>query len=166
VGSIGIHLDITDQKQLEIDLIEAREQAEQSTRSKEVFLANMSHEIRTPMNAIFGMTHQLTKTKLDASQRFYLDTIHSASENLLVIINDILDLSKIEAGKMNLENIGFDPKAVINRAMQVLRHKAEEKGLNITNSTLDPALSPVLIGDPYRIKPGAPELDQQRHQVY
>jgi len=151
VGSIGIHLDITDQKQLEIDLIEAREQAEESTRSKEVFLANMSHEIRTPMNAILGMTHQLTKTKLDSKQLYYLDIINSASENLLVIINDILDLSKIEAGKLNLECIGFEPKAVISRVMQVLMHKAEEKGLSITNSTYDKALSPVLMGDPYRI---------------
>ncbi|MCW3092539.1 MAG: luxQ 5 [Ferruginibacter sp.] len=151
VGSIGIHLDITEQKQLEIDLIEAREQAEQSTRSKEIFLANMSHEIRTPMNAIFGMTNQLTKTKLDSMQRFYLDTINSASENLLVIINDILDLSKIEAGMLNLENIPFEPKSVISRAMQVLMHKAEEKGLSITNSTLDAGLSPVLMGDPYRL---------------
>lgn len=151
VGSIGIHLDITDQKQLEIDLIEAREQAEESTRSKEVFLANMSHEIRTPMNAILGMTHQLTKTSLDRRQLFYLDIINSASENLLVIINDILDLSKIEAGKLNLECIGFEPKAVISRVMQVLMHKAEEKGLSITNSTYDSNLSPVLMGDPYRL---------------
>ncbi len=151
VGSLGIHLDITDQKQLEIDLIEAREQAEESTRSKEVFLANMSHEIRTPMNAILGMTHQLAKTNLNSSQHFYLDTINSASENLLVIINDILDLSKIEAGKLNLENIGFEAKAVISRAMQVMRHKAEEKGLSITNSRCDPGISPVLMGDPYRL---------------
>lgn len=151
VGSIGIHLDITDQKQLEIDLIEAREQAEESTRSKEVFLANMSHEIRTPMNAILGMTHQLTKTKLDSKQLFYLDTINSASENLLVIINDILDLSKIEAGKLNLECIGFEAKSVLSRAMQVMMHKAEEKGLSITNSICDTALSPVLMGDPYRL---------------
>jgi len=151
VGSIGIHLDITDQKQLEIDLIEAREQAEESTRSKEVFLANMSHEIRTPMNAILGMTNQLTKTKLDTKQLYYLDIINSASENLLVIINDILDLSKIEAGKLNLECIGFEPKDVISRVMQVLMHKAEEKGLSITNSTFDKNLSPVLMGDPYRL---------------
>ncbi len=151
VGSIGIHLDITDQKQLEIDLIEARELAEESTRSKEIFLANMSHEIRTPMNAILGMANQLTKTTLDSKQLFYLDTINSASENLLVIINDILDLSKIEAGKLNLERIGFEPKAVVSRAIQVLTHRAEEKGLSITNSHCDDQLSPVLIGDPYRL---------------
>ena len=88
VGSIGIHLDITTHKKLELDLIEAREQAEGSTRSQEVFLANMSHEIRTPMNAIIGMSDQLAKTNLDSAQQFYLDTIHSASENLLFIIND------------------------------------------------------------------------------
>jgi len=151
VGSIGIHLDITDQKQLEIDLIEAREEAEESTRSKEVFLANMSHEIRTPMNAILGMTNQLTKTKLDSKQLFYLDTINSASENLLVIINDILDLSKIEAGKLNLECIGFEPKDIVSRATQVMTHKAEEKGLSITISNCDAAMSPVLMGDPYRL---------------
>ena len=151
VGSIGIHLDITDQKQLETDLIEAREQAEGSTRSKEIFLANMSHEIRTPMNAILGMTYQLTKTKLDSKQHFYLDTINSASENLLVIINDILDISKIEAGKLNLERIGFEPATVVNHAIKVMMHRAEEKGLSITNSLCDKILSPVLMGDPYRL---------------
>ena len=151
IGSIGIHLDITDQKQLELDLTYAREQAEQSTRSKEVFLANMSHEIRTPMNAILGMSNQLAKTQLTKKQLFYLDAINGASENLLVIINDILDLSKIEAGKLSLEKIAFEPRGVIKRAIQALNHKAEEKGLALTNSILDERLSDVLIGDPYRI---------------
>ena len=151
IGSIGIHLDITDQKQLEFELTVAREQAEQSTRSKEVFLANMSHEIRTPMNAILGMSNQLSKTPLNKKQLFYLDTISSASENLLVIINDILDISKIEAGKLSLEKIAFEPKEVIKRAMQVLIHKAEEKGLVLKNSCFDEKTSPVLIGDPYRL---------------
>jgi len=151
VGSIGIHLDITAQKELEYELTIAREQAEESTRSKEVFLANMSHEIRTPMNAILGMSNQLSKTTLNSKQQFYLDTINSASENLLVIINDILDLSKIEAGKLSLEKIAFEPLEVIKRAMQVLLHKAEEKGLVLTNSTFDDKISPVLMGDPYRL---------------
>ncbi len=151
IGSIGIHLDITDQKQLEFELTVAREQAEQSTRSKEVFLANMSHEIRTPMNAILGMSNQLSKTPLNKKQLFYLDTINSASENLLVIINDILDLSKIEAGKLSLEKIAFEPREVIKRAIQVLIHKAEEKGLVLGNSFFDEKASPVLIGDPYRL---------------
>jgi two-component system, sensor histidine kinase len=151
VGSIGIHLDITDQKQLEFELTVAREQAEQSTRSKEVFLANMSHEIRTPMNAILGMSNQLAKTTLTKRQQFFLDTINSASENLLVIINDILDLSKIEAGKLSLEQIAFEPREVIKRAIQVLIHKAEEKGLVLSNSYFDDKASHVLLGDPYRL---------------
>jgi len=151
VGSIGIHLDITMQKKLEIDLIEARVQAEGSTRSKEVFLANMSHEIRTPMNAIVGMSNQLAKTNLDSKQQFYLDTIMSASENLLFIINDILDLSKIEAGKLQLEKIGFEPAEMVNRAIRVLSHKAEEKGLAINMGSMDNAISPVLMGDPFRL---------------
>lgn len=151
VGSVGIHLDITDQKQLELELTVAREQAEQSTRSKEVFLANMSHEIRTPMNAILGMSGQLAKTGLSKKQMFYLDAINAASENLLVIINDILDLSKIEAGKLSLEKIAFEPASIIKRAMQALNHKAEEKGLALTNSILDEKVSDVLMGDPYRL---------------
>ncbi len=150
-GSIGIHLDITEHKNLELELIKARESAEQSARTKEVFLANMSHEIRTPMNAITGMTNQLAKTKLGPQQQYYLDIIHSASENLLVIINDILDSSKIEAGKLGLENIGFQPKMLATRSMRVLIHKAEEKGLKITNSHFDKKISSVLIGDPHRL---------------
>lgn len=151
IGSIGIHLDITEQKQLEYDLILAREQAEASSKSKEAFLANMSHEIRTPMNAILGMASQLKKSNLDDRQQFFLDNIHAASENLMIIINDILDLSKIEAGKLSLEYIGFEPKTVLNRLIQVLNHRAEEKGLRLMSSRFDARLSPVLIGDPYRL---------------
>ncbi|WP_375447707.1 PAS domain S-box protein [uncultured Fibrella sp.] len=148
---IGTHIDITRQKQLELELTYAKEVAEESTKAKELFLANMSHEIRTPMNAIMGMANQLSKTQLNSDQQFYLSTIQSATDNLLVIINDILDLSKIEAGKLTLETIGFEPKLVIGRAMQVMMHKAEEKGLAFTNSFCDSHLSPVLIGDPYRL---------------
>ncbi|KAA3624395.1 MAG: PAS domain S-box protein [Bacteroidetes bacterium] len=151
IGSTGIHLDITEQKNLELELIEAKNAAEESARAKELFLANMSHEIRTPMNAIIGMSNQLGKTILDKDQNFYLDTIHSAADSLLIIINDILDLSKVEAGMLTLENIGFEPKAVLDRVMHVMKHKAEEKGLKFTNSYCDDRLSPVLIGDPYRL---------------
>lgn len=151
VGSIGIHLDITEQKQLEHELILAREQAEASSKAKEAFLANMSHEIRTPMNAILGMASQLAKTGLSTQQRFFLENISAASENLMIIINDILDLSKIEAGKLSLEYIGFEPKTVMARVIQVLNHRAEEKGLRLTNTHCDNRLSPVLIGDPYRL---------------
>ncbi|MBS1603739.1 MAG: response regulator, partial [Bacteroidetes bacterium] len=147
----GIIIDISAQKQLEKELIVAREQAEQFARSKDNFLANMSHEIRTPMNAVLGMAGQLAKTDLDEKQRFFLDTIYSASENLLVILNDILDLTKIRAGKLGLERIGFQPMDVFNRALQVMMHKAEEKGLLLHISYCDPGLSKVFIGDPYRL---------------
>jgi len=147
----GIMIDMSARKKLESELILAREQAEQFARSKDNFLANMSHEIRTPMNAVLGMAGQLAKTPLDDKQRFYLDTIYSASENLLVILNDILDLTKIKAGKLGLEKIGFQLSDVLNRALQVMMHKAEEKGLLLRVSFCDPALFKVLIGDPYRL---------------
>lgn len=151
IGSIIVCLDINNQKQLENELIKSREQAVLLAKAKEMFLANMSHEIRTPMNAILGMGNQLAKTKLNDQQSFFLNTINSAADNLLVIINDILDLSKIEAGKLSIEKIAFEPRKIVQNAMQVVMHKAEEKGLKLTNSFFDSRLSPVLIGDPYRI---------------
>jgi PAS domain S-box-containing protein len=150
VGSIGIHLDITEQKELELELHEAREAAEQSARTKELFLANMSHEIRTPMNAILGMSHQLNKTSLNSTQHFYLDTINKAADHLLVLINDILDISKIEAGKLSLENIGFKPDEVVKHCMMVMNHRAEEKGLRLLKEGGE-GTCPVFIGDPYRL---------------
>jgi len=144
-------VDITDRIQAEKELKIAKKVTEEMVQTKQNFLANMSHEIRTPMNAIMGMSRQLQKTQLSDKQHTYLDTITSASENLLVIINDILDLSKLEAGKVALEKIGFDPKMVVGMVMQVMNHKAEEKGLQLTNSFCDAKLSPVLIGDPYRL---------------
>lgn len=150
-GSTVICLDITKQKSLEQELIQSREQAELLAKTKEIFLANMSHEIRTPMNAIIGMGNQLGKTELNEQQSFYLNTIKTAAENLLVIVNDILDLSKIEAGKLTIEKIGFEPQKVIQNAIQVLLYKAEEKGLKLTNSFCDTHLANVLIGDPYRL---------------
>jgi PAS domain S-box-containing protein len=151
VSIIGTHIDITEQKTLEHELTQAKNAAEASTRAKEMFLANMSHEIRTPMNAIVGMANQLGKTVLNENQLFCLNTIHSAAENLLTIINDILDLTKIEAGKLSLERIGFEPKAAVDRILQVMMHRAQEKGLMFTNSFFDIRISPVLMGDPYRL---------------
>jgi PAS domain S-box-containing protein len=150
VGSVGIHLDITAQKKLELELLDARESAEQSAAAKEIFLANMSHEIRTPMNAIIGMGRQLQRTSLDEQQQFYLGTINKAAEHLLVLINDILDISKIEAGKLNLEHIGFRPHDVIHHCIQVMEHKAEEKGLKLLKEN-SPAPETIFIGDPYRL---------------
>ncbi|KAB7727588.1 PAS domain S-box protein [Rudanella paleaurantiibacter] len=148
---IGTHVDITRQKKLELELTQAKVAAEESTKAKELFLANMSHEIRTPMNAIMGMANQLNKTALNSEQQFFVNTIQSATDHLLIIINDILDLSKIEARQLTLEKIGFEPKLVVGQVMQVLMHKAEEKGLSLVNSFCDDQLWPVLLGDPYRL---------------
>jgi len=149
-GNLWKFQDITLIKQEELALHEAKEQAEESSRAKEMFLANMSHEIRTPMNAIMGMCQQLKKTLLDNQQRSWLDTIDSAAENLLVVINDILDITKIEAGKLDIEAIGFQMKDILSRATKVMQHKAEEKGIHLS-WLLDGNISPVLIGDPYRL---------------
>jgi PAS domain S-box-containing protein len=149
-GSIGIHLDITLQKTLEQELRRAKADAEHSAHAKEVFLANMSHEIRTPMNAILGIARLLAKTRMDEQQEFYLGTIQNAAGNLLVLINDLLDFSKIEAGRIELEQIGFSLERVVSGAVQTLRHKAEEKSLQIAYE-VSPQVVPVFIGDPYRI---------------
>jgi len=149
-GTIGIHLDITEQKRLEEQLKDAKADADRSTKSKDIFLTNMSHEIRTPLNAIMGLGKLLGKSILNTQQKQYLTGIASASENLLGIINDLLDFSKIEAGKITIENISFNLGAACDQVISILTHKAEEKGLVLT-SELDERISPILIGDPYRI---------------
>lgn len=148
---IGFAVDITNRVKAEEELKKAQIITEELARTKQNFLANMSHEIRTPMNAIMGMTNQLSKTVLTKDQHYYIDIIQNASSNLLHILNEILDLSKIEAGKLSLEKIGFEPKLIIGQVMQVMKHKSEEKGLLFTNSFCDIKLADVLIGDPYRL---------------
>jgi two-component system, sensor histidine kinase len=149
-GSIGIHLDITQQKLLAQQLLEAKQVAEKSAHAKDLFLANMSHEIRTPMNAIVGMSKQLQKTILNQQQQSFLDIIGTAADHLLVIINDILDFSKLDAGKVTLEEIGFNMHEVVHNTSRVLKLKAEEKGLVFALSVADD-IAPALKGDPFRI---------------
>ena len=150
----GFAQDITGKTVSEINLLSAnleKQNAEHLARTKEMFLANMSHEIRTPMNAIIGMSNQLGKTTLNDKQKLYLSTINSAAGNLLSIINDILDLAKIEAGKIHMEHIGFCFKELINGTIQVLSFSAEEKGLPIVVSSFDENISSIHLGDPHRI---------------
>ncbi|MBF9239675.1 PAS domain S-box protein [Hymenobacter sp. BT683] len=149
-GSIGVHLDITHQKQLEAKLRDAKKLAEESSRAKEMFLANMSHEIRTPMNAILGMSQLLARTALSPQQNNYLHAIATSAENLLVIINDILDLSKIDAGKMLIEKIGFSLPKICEQVEKTLHYKAEDKGLSLVVE-VDPNTPEVLLGDPHRL---------------
>ncbi|MCR9289160.1 ATP-binding protein [Saprospiraceae bacterium] len=132
-------------------IIEAeKEKAQASEQAKHQFLANMSHEIRTPMNAIKGMTDILIRREPQDQQRTYLNAIKESSNSLLVIINDILDMSKIEAGKIDLENIPFSLQEVIQNVKMISQFKAEEKGLTLQTNIETDNLSSVK-GDPTRL---------------
>ncbi|WP_018477927.1 PAS domain-containing hybrid sensor histidine kinase/response regulator [Pontibacter roseus] len=147
---IGIAQDITDRMQTERELKKAKEAAEESARVKENFLANMSHEIRTPLNGILGMAGLLNKTPLKEDQQNYLKIINQSADNLLVVINDILDIAKIESGKLELESIPFHVDETVQAAFQTLRYKAEEKEIALVLG--DQQLGhTVLEGDPYRL---------------
>ncbi len=135
---LGIGMDITSRYQIETDLIAANEMVERSLKVKDQFISNMSHEIRTPLNAVIGFTDLLFNTTLDKEQGDYVDIIKSASENLLGLINNILDLSKIESGNLALECLPIDVKQIVTDAAKILEPKAKEKGIalkyNITGN--------------------------------
>ena len=132
------------------ELVAARLRAEAASRAKSTFLANMSHEIRTPMNAIIGLTHLLRRDAREPRQAEQLDKIDGAARHLLGIINDILDLSKIEAGKMVVETADFALQQVVANTLDLLRNRAAAKGLELSGE-IDPGLPPMLRGDPLRL---------------
>ncbi len=132
------------------DYSDAKEKAEESTRLKEAFLANMSHEIRTPMNAIIGFSDLLSKGNLAAKEKEYVRTIKTAGENLLTIINDILDISKIEAGMMTFEDHSFSVKDIFKSLNVMLMGKAKEKNLELTFKH-EENIPDVLLGDTTRL---------------
>lgn len=146
-----IFRDIANSRQYQKQLQEAKRQTEELMKIKEQFLANMSHEIRTPLGSIIGFTEQLQKTPLSQQQHQYLDTIDKSSEHLLALVNDILDLSKIEAGKLTLEKVSFNLNDLINQVCQSFSLKFKEKGIEQYCSVAT-TLDCELIGDPLRIR--------------
>ncbi|MBC7692742.1 MAG: CHASE3 domain-containing protein [Methylotenera sp.] len=144
-------LDIRKRQKVEADLRESQKHAEAASQAKSRFLANMSHEIRTPMNAILGMAEVLSDSPLNEDQKKYVTTFKRAGATLLHLINDILDLSKVEAGKLDLESIHFDLKEAVETCREILIFRASQKGLTLVME-LDSALPRFYTGDPNRIK--------------
>ena len=151
IGSIGIHWDNSNTKRREEELKRAKETAELSSQAKKQFLANISHEIRTPINIIKGMADLLFETNLDPEQRQELQAIRISSKNLLEIVNDLLNLSKIEAGKIDLKSYEFSPAEIISESLELFTTQIQEKGLEL-KYTIDPKIPNLLLGDELKLK--------------
>ncbi len=151
IGILGISRDITDRKKAEEAIIQAREQAQAASKAKSEFLANMSHEIRTPLNGVIGFTDLLKNTQLTKLQQQYLDNANTSAHMLLGIISDILDLSKIESGKLELDPVKTDLIELTAQAIDIVKYKASEKGLEMLLN-IQPGMPRFAEVDPIRLK--------------
>ncbi len=148
---VAMARDITERKKMESDLIAAREDALAASRAKSEFLSSMSHEIRTPMNAVLGMADLLTETKLTGEQRRYIDVMVANGNSLLELINSILDLARIESGRMQIENTEFDLTDLIDKTISTFGVQAHSKGLELV-ARIAPGVPEHLVGDPLRLR--------------
>jgi PAS domain S-box-containing protein len=146
VGSVGIHYDITERKLLEQELEKAKSIAEQARQSEKQFLANMSHEIRTPLNAIIGMTHLLFDTRPNKQQYDYLDILKTSADFLLTLISDLLDMAKIEAGKVEVQNQPFDLGGLLRTTQRLFQIKIQNRPIEI-NLMIDGRITGIYVGD-------------------
>ncbi|HKV53039.1 MAG TPA: response regulator [Candidatus Binataceae bacterium] len=149
--SVGVMRDITERKRNETELILAREAAETASKAKSEFLSSMSHEIRTPMNAVLGMAELLGETELSEDQRHYLEVMVANGNSLLDLINSILDLARIESGRMQIETTEFDLAELVDRTISTFGVRAHSKGLELV-ARIAPGVPDRLVGDPLRLR--------------